>query len=245
MIGVIVQARTGSTRLPRKIYKDLGGKYTLQRVLEGCSSAQLPHKIILAMPLEDEKEFNHRHDFGKEFYHYTDERFSTYFGSADNLVERYFGAARQNGLDLIVRITADCPLIDGEVIDQMLLEYMKNGYTGFMGNNAQISPIPHPTGMDVEIFPYWMLAETYQLAKDPADLEHCTRYMYRRSTQYKIHSFLNIAPNKMVSRRYDSLALDTEDDYWFLRLLCAEYDSCGDLNKAIHNCTSERLKVRI
>ena len=58
MIGVIIQARTWSSRYPRKIYEDLSGITTLYRVLEGVTANHMPHTIILAMPNYDEKEFN-------------------------------------------------------------------------------------------------------------------------------------------------------------------------------------------
>jgi len=242
-IGVIVQARTGSTRFPNKIYKDLNGKYTLQRVLEGVTGAQLPHCIILAMPEYNKQEFSNRSVKG-EFDKIVDDRFDTYFGHPDDLVDRYFKAARKNNIDLIVRITGDCPMIQGMIIDEMLYEYLKNGYSGFMGNNCLVSPLPYPLGTDVEIFPYWMLAETYQLAKDPSDREHVTPFMYRRGTEYNIHPFLNKRPNTMISTKIYDFSFDTQDDYALLQALTAEYDECGDISKAINNCMFQPIVRR-
>lgn len=232
MIGVIIQARTGSSRFPRKTYEDINGKYTLQRVLEGVTSAQLPHKIILAMPEYDKQEFLQRAERG-DFAKYTDSRFNAYFGSSDDLVDRYFQAARQHGLDLVVRITADCPLTQGKIIDEMLSEYLKNGYNGFMGNNALVSNRPHPDGVDVEIFPYWMLAETWQLTKNPHDREHVAPFMYRRGTEYKLYSFNNNRPNTMISNRFSDFSFDTPADLELIKSICKNYDVHGDLNKAI------------
>ena len=70
---------------------------------------------------------------------YQDDRIDFYFGSSDDLVDRYFQAARKHEIDLIVRVTADCPLIQGKIIDEMLCEYLKNGYNGYMCNSALIS----------------------------------------------------------------------------------------------------------
>lgn len=244
MIGIIVQARSGSNRFPRKIYEDINGKYTLQRVLEGCTKSQIPHKIILAMPEYDRIELEERLNRG-DFLQYTDDRFCTYFGSADNLVERYFFAARKYDLDLIIRITADCPLTQGQIIDEMLCEYLKNNYNGYFSNTPRSSPLPHPDGIDIEIFPYWMLAETYQLAKDPVHLEHCTPYMYRRGTQFKTYPFMNMMPNTIISNKYPNFSFDTQNDLNLIKSICYEYDGDCNLNKAIYNCTYEKLKTKI
>ena len=232
MIGIVMQARTGSNRFFRKIYQDLNGKYTLQRVLEGVRQSQLSHKIILAMPEYDKEEFVTRQKQG-DFVDCIDERFTTYFGSADDLVSRYFYAARQNNIDLIVRVTCDCPMVQGKIIDEMLCEYLKNKYNGFMGNNELVSSVPYPDGTDVEIFPFWMLGETMQLTNDPYHREHVTPFMYRRGTQYKIKSFLNLRPNTIISNKFKDFSFDTQEDYKLLLKLTKYYDETGDINKAI------------
>lgn len=232
MIGVIVQARTGSSRFPRKIYEDINGKNTLQRVLEGLTSATMPHKIILAMPEYDKQEFEERWERG-EFVNHADRRLGAYFGSPDDLVDRYFQAARIAELDLVVRCTADCPLVQGKLIDEMLCEYLKNGYTGFMGNNPLVSDVPYPDGTDIEIFPYWMLAETWQLTKDPYHREHVTPFMYRRGTQYPIHPFRNHRPNTMISNRFPDFSFDTPEDLELIKKITNQYDLHGNLDKAI------------
>lgn len=231
MIGVIVQARTGSTRFPRKIYKDINGSFTLKRVIQGVTSAEIPHLIILAMPTYDEDEFYDT----TEMSEVTDDRFNCYFGDPDDLVERYYQAARRYGIDLIVRVTADCPLIQGKIIDEMLCEYLKNGYNGFMGNNELVSDVPYPDGVDVEIFPYWMLAETRQLTKDPSHREHVTPFMYRRGTGYTIHPFHNHRPNTMISTKFSHLSFDTPEDFKRILDIAERYDEHGDLNKAIND----------
>lgn len=232
MIGQIIQARTGSSRYPRKIYEDICGKTTLFRVLEGCKSSIVPHKIILAMPQYDKDEFMARHQNG-EFAGAVDDRFAIYFGSADDLVDRYFQAARTHGIDLVVRITADNPLIQGKIIDEMLLEYLKCGYNGFMGNNGLVSSNPFPYGTDVEMFPYWMLAETHTLSTSPYDREHCTPYMYSKNKPYSVYEFKNQRPNTIISTRFKDFSFDTPEDLALIKKIVESYDKHGDLNKAI------------
>lgn len=234
MIGIIIQARTGSKRFKKKIYEDINGKTTLYRVLEGCMESDVPHKIILAMPKYDQEEFERRFCNG-DFDGAVDERFGTYFGHPDNLVDRYFKAARKYNIDLVIRVTADCPLIRGVVCDEMLIEYMKNGYNGYMGNNKLISTNPYPGGLDLEIFPYWILAETHQLATTSYDKEHATPYMYRRGTQYNIYEFKNQKPNVVINNRFSDLSFDTKEDLVLIKKVAKIYDECLDINKAINN----------
>ena len=239
MIGIIIQARSGSTRYPNKIYEDLNGKCTLERVLEGAWSAEIPNKTILAMSEYDRVSFHK-----KEISIYPDKT-ELYFGHPDDLVERYYQAAKKFNVDLIVRVTADCPLIQGKIIDEMLCEYLKKGYNGFMGNNHLVSSAPYPDGTDVEIFPYWMLAETRQLTNDPIHREHVTPFMYRRGTEYKIYQFLNLVPNTMISTKFKDFSFDTEEDYRLLLALTKEYDKYGNLNEAIKNTYFQHRTCRV
>lgn len=232
MIGVIIQARTGSTRFPRKIYEDINGKYTLQRVMEGVHEAKVPHRVVLAMPEYDRKELFQRVDNG-EFENYADARFVPYFGSSEDVLDRYYRAANENGIDIIVRVTADCPLVQGKIIDEMLLEYLKKGYNGFMGCNELVSSAPYPDGVDVEIFPYWMLAEAWQLTNDPVHREHVAPFMYRRGTEYQLYGFENRKPNTQISMKFRNFSFDTEEDHRLITAIARNYDVCGDLNKAI------------
>ena len=228
MIATIIQARTGSTRFPRKIYEDLSGKSTLYRVLNSAKTSKIPHKIILAMPEYDEQEFNAKLVAG-EFAGAIDDRFCTYFGDSEDLVARYYGAASKYGIDLVVRLTADCPFC-GVMVDEMLTEYLKNNYNGFMGNNELVSHVPYPDGTDVEIFPYWMIAEAMQLTNDPIHREHVTPFMYRRGTGYSIYPFLNHRPNSIITMKFNDFSFDTEEDKQLLSKITYEYDTIKNKN---------------
>ena len=246
MIGIIIQARTGSSRFPRKIYEDINGKNTLQRVLQGTNESRIAHKIILAMPKYDEKEFFDRQANGESIDgRFVDmKRFGTYFGDPDDLVDRYFCAANEHHIDLVVRVTADCPLIQGKLIDEMLVEYLKRGYNGFMGSNETVSRLPYPDGTDSEIFPYWMLAETHQLTQDPIHREHVAPFMYRRGTAYDIYGFENCRPNTKISMKFNNFSFDTPDDLLLIKAITKEYDKHGDLDRAIKDTNFQRKEWR-
>ena len=130
----------------------------------------------------------------------------------------------ENGLDLIVRVTCDCPMINGILIDHMLSEYLNNGYKGFMGCNNLISPAPYPDGVDCEIFSWNMLAESHWKATRAEEREHVAPYMYRQDTQYKIYSFFNRRPNPIISAKIQDFSFDTLDDFHLLQKLTYEYD---------------------
>jgi len=231
-IGIIIQARTGSSRFPRKIYEDINGKSTLYRVLENVKDAKVPHLIILAMPTYDEDEFKDKLVKG-EFTEAIDGRFRSHFGSPDDLLARYYGAAMSWDLDLIVRVTADCPLVQGKIIDEMLIEYLKKGYNGYMGCNEVLAKSPYPDGVDCEIFPYWMLAEAHILATDPIHREHVGPWMYRRGTEYNLYAFENNRPHIMISKKFMNFSFDTPEDLALIKAITKNYDRHGDLSKAL------------
>ena len=244
MIGLIIQARSGSTRFKRKIYTELNGKTTLYRVLHSALINEMPHRIILAMPEYDKVEFTNRLCNG-EFNGAVDGRFRTYFGDPEDLVARYYGAAKEYGIDLVVRLTADCPF-GGTMVDEMLIDYQKHGYNGFMGNNELVSELPYPDGTDVEIFPYWMLVEAMQLTNNhPVHREHVTPFMYRRGTEYPIHQFLNKRPNKMVNMKFNDFSFDTEDDRKLLEKITRAYDVVARIEKGLSQAEllNKALKV--
>lgn len=224
-IGVIVQARSGSTRFPGKIYEDINGKTTIQRVMESVCSAAIPRKFVLAMPSYD------MHSIINHFSFPT--RFGTYFGDEEDVLKRYFEAAKQYELDLIVRITADSPLIQPKIIDLMLIEYMKHNYNGFMSNGKSICRFPYPSGCTVEIFPFWMLAEAHMNADNEYYREHVCTYMYRYKNPYRMYEYNNVDPNPIISMKYDDISFDTKEDLEIIKKIAVLYDQNGDLSAAI------------
>jgi len=217
--------------LIEKIYEDICGQFTLQRVLRGVSDSELVEKIILAMPTYDEAEFVARHN-NKEFDYYIDERFTTFFGSSDDLMDRYYNAAIKHDIDTIVRICADSPLIQGELIDEMIEYYNTKQLDGFLGN-IKVGKLNYPAGMAIEIFPLWMLQDAMSLTDEPIAREHVTPFMYRTDTTYKIYSYENEAPHTIVDTRFDNFSFDTMEDLVLIKRIVAHYDQHKDINRAI------------
>lgn len=239
-IGIVIQARTSSNRLPNKVFLDLNGKYAIQRILSGCKKTIYPNKIILAMPAEDRDVIESRIN-GGELRDCTDERFELFIGECNlnNLIDRYYGVCRKHKLDVIIRLTADCPMHEAFYfgIDEMVEEYIEDGCKGFMGNNLLTSPNPYPCGIDVEIFNYEMMCWAKRNAKSDYELEHCVPIFYSKvgADRFGLKPFNNSRPHTMVSKRISDFSLDTQADYELLLKLTEAYDRLGDLNKAIEN----------
>lgn len=236
--GVILQCRSQSKRLPRKIYMDLNGSNSIQRILSGLKKTIVPHKIILAMPAEDKAEIEQRIRCG-ELNDYIDDRFELFIGDGDqnDLVDRYHKAMQKFGIDICARITGDCPMWCGasSLMDEMLMEYMKLGGKGFMGNNLLVAQNSFSCGLDCEIFGYQEICWTKMHAKTSLELEHCVPLMYSDISPFPILPFNNNRPHTMISTRISDFSLDTASDYQLLLRLTACYDKYQDINKAIEN----------
>ena len=221
MIGVIIQARSGSKRFPKKIYADIAGKTLIERVCNRVSEAKVPHKVILAMPREDEEGLQ-REVLGGDLF--TDpplrqmgevvERLkvdAVYFGDEKNVLSRYYEVARYYGLDTIVRITGDCLFVMPELIDEMLLDYNLTQWNGYMYNGTRMCQDPYPKGFDIEIFPYWALCKAHMNAEDDNDREHVTWWMWHKKNVITWR-YENIEPHITLPFVDKNFSLDEPED---------------------------------
>ena len=209
-IGAIVQARTASTRLPGKILSELpyhSGITVLQQVIRRLKKAAGLNEIIVATTINDEDKIivdaalNENVGWSR--------------GSADNVLERYYSAARESKLDIIVRVTSDCPCIDPEIVGRVIAEHLERGsdYT----SNSLIGTFPH--GMDAEVINFEALERAYREATKDYEREHVTPYIYKtKSSMFRISGLE--APHEFYAPDI-RVTLDTEDDY---ALLCAVFD---------------------
>jgi len=214
-ITVIIQARTGSTRLPNKIFKPLSGKPVLWHVYNRVKQSKLISQVVIAttdLPEDDAVE-----------YFCNENKISFYRGSSDNVLSRYFYAAKIFTAETIIRITADCPVIDPVVLDKMIEEFLntnKNEKLDYMSNSIVRT---FPRGLDAEIFSMTTLEKTFNEAKLKYELEHVTPYIYQRPGLFKIKNFAN---DKDYS--YYRWTIDTTEDY---ELLGKIYDALYLQNK--------------
>ena len=168
-IIAITQARFGSTRLPGKVLKKVQGKSLLQIHLERASKAKKIDELIVATTLEKESYeiCSIAQKLGLKFYQ----------GSTNDVLDRFYQTVIPEKPDYVVRITSDCPLIDGRLIDEVVnkaietdAEYCSNVY-----------PPTFPDGFDVEVFKFSALEDAWMHAKLPSEREHVTVYIHEKS----------------------------------------------------------------
>lgn len=198
MIAAIIQARTGSTRLPGKVMKNLCGKTVLAHDIERVSQSKLIDKIIIATTTlkADDVIVDEAKKCGVDVFR----------GSEDDVLSRYYLAANEVGANTIVRITSDCPLIDPIILDNIISYYLNQGYEIATNASSDLSKRTFPRGLDVEVFSFFMLEKAYTNAKEKYQREHVTPYIYENAKA--IGYYLN---DKDYS--YYRWTLDTDEDW--------------------------------
>ena len=176
MIGCIIQARMGSTRLPGKVMLDVeSNKTVLYFVIKQLQSCKLVDKIIVATTtLEDDKQIA---NFSKHL------GVDSFRGSSDNVLDRYYQCAKEYSVSTIVRIPSDKPLIDPEIVDNVVSVFSNNSYdyiTNFLPNPT------FPSGTEVEVFSINALKKAWEKAKIPSEKEHVTPYFINHEDEFKI-----------------------------------------------------------
>lgn len=198
-IGVIIQARMGSTRLPGKVLKTIIDDTVLAHVVRRVSlSNKIDDIIIATTDLEED-------------YLIVEEsqrlKVNFYRGSSRDVLSRYYKSAIENDLDVIVRITSDCPLIDPIILDDMIKIYMNVDDTSIIMTNAGLREEDRtfPRGLDIEIFSINLLQYAFLNADKEYQREHVTPYIYENS---QIYNYKNDEDNS--KHRW---TLDTEEDF--------------------------------
>lgn len=175
---VIVQARLGSTRLPGKTMKQILGRPLLSFLLERLQSCQMIDEIVVATTK------NPRDKQIVEFCRR--EHIHSFIGEESDVLDRYFQAAEAAGADVVVRVTGDCPLIDPQIVDQVIKtfvdHYPKYEYV------SNVIDRTFPRGMDVEVFSLKCLETIKQYASTPEELEHVTTYLLKHQDRYSCYS---------------------------------------------------------
>ena len=199
-IEAIIQARMISARLPKKVLMDIREKSMLWHVINRLKFSKKLNDIILAIP--DTKENDILEKFAKN------NKVKYFKGSEEDVLSRYYETAKNFKVDVIVRITSDCPLIDPEIVDLVIKKHLSSGadYT----SNVQIRT--YPKGMDVEVLNFQALEKASREAKDSADREHVTLYIRKHPNIFKQ---ANVANNKdLSSMRW---TVDEKEDLDFVR----------------------------
>ena len=202
----ILQARMSSTRLPGKVLADLAGKPMILRQIERLKRATRLQRIVVATSdqASDDPLAVCLIAAGVEVFR----------GSLDDVLARYIGAIETFGpTRTVVRLTADCPLADPDLIDQTLALHERSGADYTSNTPARRS---FPKGLDVEVFESVALKIAADETSDPYDHEHVTPFLYRHPNRFKIEG-LEQSPDEGDVR----WTVDRPDDLDFVR---AVYD---------------------
>lgn len=204
-IVAIIQARMGSTRLPGKILMPLGGQPVLAHVIARVRAAAVFDAIVVATTTDprDDAAAALAQACGAQIVR----------GDEADVLARYGLAAHASAADAIMRITADCPLIDSAVLAAMVARF-RDGGIDLITNSRDRS---FPRGLDAELFSRAALEIMLEQAVDPEEREHVTPYLYRHPERFAIVD--HYADQDHADWR---LTLDTPEDYDLLSRIFAD-----------------------
>ncbi len=172
----------GSSRLPGKVLMPILKKPVLWHVYQRTKCARGIDLVVIATG--DKK----ADDKIAKFCEMND--IPLFRGSENDVLDRYYKAAMQYKADFVVRITADCPLVDPELIDNLINDFMSGNYdyAGIAaGAGASILKVnKFPQGLDAEIFSFGALKTAWEKAKQPLEREHTTAYIWKRPKKFRI-----------------------------------------------------------
>ncbi len=211
-IVAIIQARTGSTRLPGKVMREIGGKTVLAHLIDRLKRVSTINEVVVATTTEarDTQIADLCRQLGIGIYR----------GSERDVLRRYVEAARVFKADIVFRATSDEPYKDPKVIQQVLETHLKNK-TDYTCNNLMDT---FPDGSTVEIVDFPVLEKMDRMGEHPADREHVTFYVRNRPDEFRI---CNVEARGKLRRPDLRYCLDTKEDF---KVVKAIFDSLGQDN---------------
>lgn len=211
-ITAILQARFSSQRLPGKVLTPILGKPMLYRQIERIQACQKIDNLIVATSISPTD------DPIAQFCE--SEKLTCFRGNLDDVLDRFYQAAKEANAKHVMRLTGDCPLIDPQIMDEMITTYL-SGDWDYVTNRT---PPTFPDGLDVEIMSFACLETTWKIATLTSDREHVTPYIYRRTdTEFKIKNIEN--PIDLSNHRW---TVDEPSDIDLVRHI---YDALYPTNK--------------
>lgn len=194
----IVQARVGSTRLPGKVLKKICDKTVLEHDIDRLRRIKNIDEIVIATTTLDKDNaiVSECERLGVKCFR----------GSEEDVLSRYYYAAKESNADVVVRITSDCPLIDPEVSENIIRFYLDNmGKYDYVSNTLDRT---YPRGLDTEVFSFRALEKAFVEASSDRDKEHVTPYIWDNPKTFKLYNYKNI--DDYSKYRW---TLDTNEDF--------------------------------
>lgn len=208
--AIICQARTSSTRLPRKVLLPLAGKPLLVRCVERLRAARMADVVVVATTTDP------CDDVLVELC--VSNGIDVYRGHPTDLLARHLGAAKMVNADIVVKVPSDCPMIDPLVIDEVLRAYRElKDHVDFVSN---LHPPTWPDGNDVEVMTIELLKRADALAQRNYEREHTTPWMWDANPDVRVANVVRRDGNDYsVSHRW---TVDYPEDYVLIK---AVYDA--------------------
>lgn len=198
----IVQARMGSTRLPGKVMQDIGGETMLARVVRRARRAVRLDELLVATSTNS----------GDDVLVAECARLGVACarGSEDDVLDRYYCAATSHDASRIVRITADCPLIDPDLVDEVIARFEQSD-ADYASNTLERT---FPRGLDTEVVSAVALARAWREAREPYQRAHVTAFLYEHPEIFRLAGL-------RADADYSALrwTVDTPDDLALVRAI--------------------------
>lgn len=203
----------GSTRLSGKVLLDLGGATVLARVVRRLRRSLQISQIVVATTTAS----------ADEAIVSECERLQipSFRGSEDDVLDRYYQAARLYSADSVVRITADCPSIDPTLVDETIRVF-KDEHADYA---SDVLPRTYPRGLDSEVFTTAALERAWREAREPYEREHVTPYLYEHPEMFRV-----VSARGDVDYSHYRWTLDTPEDLSLLRAIYARFDNRDDFH---------------
>jgi spore coat polysaccharide biosynthesis protein SpsF len=210
-VVAIIQSRMGSTRLPGKVMMDLSGKPVLVRCVNRVKRAHTLDEVVVATtnkPADD------------AIMHLSDNQgWPCFRGSEEDVLDRYYHAAKTYEADVVVRITSDCPLIEPEIVDKVVKEFLERQ----PGVDYCCNVLPkrtYPRGLDTEVMHFNVLERIWREDQNPAWREHVTAYIHRNPELFRIHGVIN-----NIDCSHMRWTVDESEDLSFFRRIYNHFGS--------------------
>ena len=210
---LVIQARMGSTRLPGKSNLDLAGVSLVGRILERIRRCKTFQDIVLAIP--ENKENDVLYKIGEQF------GVKVFRGSENNLLDRYYRAAKLYDANYVARLPADNPLSEPEEIDKLIIHHLGLSRRGFSSNLSSFFNSGYPDGIGIEVFDFSLLEEAHQQNTEQEKNEHIHLNFFDYKTQKAVDNewcpISTIKCPEAFSRPELILDVNTYDQYLFIR----------------------------
>lgn len=211
-IVAVVQARMGSTRFPGKSLAKVGNWSLIELVMKRINNSSSIDQVILATTMnpKDDVLEDHAKELG----------FTVSRGSEEDVLSRFYDAAKPLHPTAVVRITGDCPLISPSIIDKAVERFLEIKPDYLSLSIGEEKELAYPRGFDLEIASFKALTDAVETAKDTHEREHVTPYLYTNKDRYTTHYFY---PEQNHSRPNYRLCVDTQEDFEVILKIYEEF----------------------